>query len=180
MRGRSPTTPAIAFRTSAVAIAKVDPENRVVLPRAIIEAVPWLKAAQGRPIECVAIPGGVAVQLVEAAGVKADRASFDAALSAALTETVAAQDSWVDAARLLASAWPVTVTFPSKKQIRFHLPLELRTVGQLPESGGVIAAFAMGTLLELWSASDWFAYVRGLAARRDDLIADAVSQLVPE
>ena len=117
----------------------------MVLPRSAFETVPWLKAATSS-VECAAVPGVLGVQLVEAASLGADRTAFDAALRGVVGEPVTGNELWVDAARLLATSWPVPVSFTSET-IKFTLPEGLRTAGQLPGRGGIVVAFCVGPLL---------------------------------
>jgi hypothetical protein len=62
-------------------------------------------------------------------------------------------------------------------QVRIGIPEPIRTLGQLPSTGGTVVVFAFVEILELWTKDAWFQWVRELARERGSVIAEAIEQL---
>jgi hypothetical protein len=156
-------------------VVRVEEQNRVRVPLSVRQVVPWLGSENDFPSECVAAPGVVGVQLFSAASYEAERRLLDDALAGAL-EQVRANESWVDAARLLGATWRVRLSLESTR-ISLTLPEPLRRANELPSAGGMVAVFALGAILELCEVGTWFRHVRELGKERGQLIHSAVERL---
>lgn len=157
----------------------VDDQQRIRLPLSAADVVPWLNSPSGTVIERLAVPGRVGLQLVDLATYDEERRAFDAAISVDSAQSPNSSDSWVEAARLLASVWRVRISIQAT-QIRFGLPEEPRLAGLLPSAGERAVVFGFRTLLEVCAAKAWSDHVAALNTRRTELVAGAIDYLAPE
>ena len=146
---------------------------------AVAEVVPWLSVPAGTTIERIGVPGRVGLQLIEVATYDAQRRAFEAALEVQDAPEPHANADWVDAARLLATAWRVRVTVQAT-QIRLTLPEEPRKACFLPSHGENAIAFGFRSLLEICPAKAWAEYSRQIVQRTARIVADAVDYLTPD
>jgi len=154
-------------------VLTVDEHNRIRLPLEIRAVVPWIDVKTGH-IECVAMPGpcgGIQVAPFT------DHREVVGPFAEAIADTPpSAQDSpqkWVDVARLLATAWLVTINLEASR-ISFTLPEAARRSQQTPQSGGAVVVFGFGNILEIWDALKWHDHVRETAKRKAAAISEAL------
>jgi DNA-binding transcriptional regulator/RsmH inhibitor MraZ len=118
--------------------------------------------------------GGIQVESIEAHD-SARQALIDA-VGTEVPRTSESDRLWVDAARLLATSWEMTITIENR-QARVTLPEPAREILRLPGAGASVVVFGFGEILEIWSAVDWEEHVRGLAKAKSSLIAESIRQL---
>jgi hypothetical protein len=157
-------------------IAEVEDQNRIRLPIEIRTTVPWIKAESGT-IECVGIPGSAGgVQLEPLATHEALRNPFIEALGDAPPLSSESGKKWVEAARLLATSWRMTVSIESSR-ISITLPEPTRRAQQLPGAGGTVVVFGFGEILEIWDAVKWHDHVRAVAKTKLSAVSEAIEDL---
>jgi hypothetical protein len=82
----------------------------------------------------------------------------------------------MDIARLLATAWAMTVGFEAGR-FSIKLPEPARRMQLLPEAGGTVVVFGFGEILEMWDGSKWYEHVRATAARKSGAMSEALEDL---
>ena len=157
--------------------AKVEDQNRVRVSLAeISEVVTWISKSPGA-IECFGTPGaagGVQFQPVDA--IEKLQNPFIEAIGEHDVSASAAGENWVDAARLLASRWPTTISVESSR-VSITLPEPARRTLQLPAVGEMAVVFGFGSILEIWVAAQWYDYIRRLSKEKIALISRSVDDL---
>jgi len=154
----------------------VDEYHRVRVSSEISNFVPWIDVST-KQIECVGAPGpSGGIQLVP----RSEHLKQTEPLVQALGDTLpsgpeAAQD-WVEVARLLATAWPITLNVEASR-VSITLPEAARRAKLVPQYGGIAVIFGFGGILEIWDALDWNAHVRLTAKRKVGAIADALEDI---
>ena len=157
-------------------VLTVDEYNRVRIPLEIRTIVPWIDAKTGQ-IECVAMPGPAGgLQVVPLPDHKAEVMPLIEALAVTQPKTLESNRSWVDAARLLATAWLIQVNVEASR-VSITLPESPRRAQQVPQSGGAVVVFGFGNILEIWDALKWHDHVRVTAKRKAAAISDAIEDL---
>jgi hypothetical protein len=155
-------------------VAKVR-DNRIRLPREITEYVPWLKL-EGTQIDCVGRPGAAGgMQLVPLGVHESDVRRLTDAFEP-LPEASESGEQWVDLARLLATAWKISICIEANR-FSLTLPEPPRRALQLPQSGGTTVVFGFGEILEIWDALKWHEHVRSLAKQKGAVISQATEAL---
>jgi hypothetical protein len=158
------------FRTWVV---KVDEYNRVRVPLEIGTIVPWIDLNAGQ-IECVGMPGpSGGIQVAPLRDHRRDALSFAEAIKETAPSASESVQKWVDVARLLATAWPLTINIEASR-ISFTLPEAPRRAEQVPQSGGAVVVFGFGDILEIWDALKWHDYVRATAKRKAAVMSAAL------
>lgn len=158
-------------------IATVEAAHRVRLPRAVADIVSWLTADAGG-VEVVATPGpagGVLMQPLAAHREEVQRLTR-ALRDSPPTESEADQ-RWMNMARLLATAWAMTISFDEAERFNFKIPEPPRRMQLLPGAGGTVVVFGFGQILEIWDASRWYEHVRTTAARKSAAMSEALEDL---
>lgn len=157
--------------------AKVEDQNRVrVSLTEISEVVTWISKAPGA-IECFGMPGtagGVQFQPVEA--VENLQNPFLEAFGGHNVSASDAGEDWVDAARLLASRWPTSISVETGR-ISITLPEPARRSLQLPAVGEMAVVFGFGSILEIWIAAQWYDHVRRLSKEKMAVISRSIDDL---
>ena len=118
----------------------------------------WLLSAQ-EDFSCLAmigVRGGVAIYPTALLRTKSDLA---AALSRKPPEAAAAGSQVLDFVRYSATSWELTISVEPTRYI-FYLPEDARTLGLVPQPGEVAIVFSSGDILEVWTPTDWIAYLR--------------------
>jgi DNA-binding transcriptional regulator/RsmH inhibitor MraZ len=157
-------------------VATVDEKNRVRLPSEINVVVPWINL-NSEQIECVGTPGPWGgIQVAPLADHRRDVAPFADAVAEMPPSASDSSHKWVEVARLLATAWPVSISVEAS-QIRITLPEPARRAQQVPQAGGVVVAFGLGNILEIWEAVQWHEHVRLTAKRKAAAILEALEDL---
>ncbi len=156
---------------------RVSDQNRIRVPLDEFKAtVPWLASTTG-PVECAATPGVAGgIQLIPMASYEAASAPFIEALGGTVPSLDEAQLKWVDAARLLATSWSVSIQI-ERNRISITLPEPARRASQLPLAGDAVVVFAFGEIVELWDAVKWHHHVRALVKDRVLAISEATEDL---
>jgi DNA-binding transcriptional regulator/RsmH inhibitor MraZ len=157
--------------------AEVDDRNRIRVPSKIKNLVPWLNKMDTGGLECLATPGargGLQIEPIES-----NKALMDRFRIALKDKTAVASDSakkWVDAARLLATSWRVTLNV-EPSQLRMTVPEPIRRAQLLPGPDGRVVVFAMGEILEVWDEPKWYEHVGRIAPSKTSLISKAIEDL---
>lgn len=128
-------------------------------------------------MECFAVPATLGVRLTPADIFEADAHAFNNALSEQPDEHPAGTS--LDAARILATAWRVKISF-EQSQLRFTLPEPLRRAKQVASAGETAVVFAFKSLLEISTPDVWFSHVRSLSGTSPGIIGDAIQELTGE
>jgi hypothetical protein len=157
-------------------IGKVEKQNRIRLNKDIQDVVSWLKTGPG-PIDCIGTPGPAGgLQVEPFASHATQRSGFIATLGKTRPTSLESGERWIEAARLLASSWHITVNVESSR-VSMNLPEPTRRLLRLPEVGSMIAVFGFGEILEIWDALMWHEHVRKLAKARVSLLSDAIEEM---
>jgi len=158
-------------------VATVEAAHRVRLPRDVADVVSWLNAQTGG-VEVVATPGPAGGLLIQPLATHREHVQrlTQALRESAPTESDADQ-SWMNVARLLASAWAMTISFDEAGRFSFKLPEPPRRLRLLPGAGGTVVVFGFGPVLEIWEASKWYEHVRATAARKSAAMSEALEDL---
>jgi DNA-binding transcriptional regulator/RsmH inhibitor MraZ len=157
-------------------IGKVERQNRIRVKKDIQDVVPWLKRAPGS-IDCIGTPGPAGgLQVEPSISHETLRREFVTALGNTAPTSMESSESWVDATRLLASSWRVTVSL-ERSRVSLTLPEPTRRLLRLPEIGGMVVVFGFGEILEIWDAVAWHEHVRRLAKNKQSLIASATEEI---
>lgn len=157
-------------------VLEVDDYNRIRPDHEVSTLVSWLDLAQER-IECVGTPGSVGgVQLRPLRDHEEEVRRFREALGGTLPAAVESGRNWLDAARLLATAWRMPISV-EKTRISLTLPEPPRREGLLPQAGGRVVLFGFGEILEIWDAVHWRDHVRALAKHREAAISETIENL---
>lgn len=157
-------------------VLTVDAKNRVRLPLEIGTVVPWIDLKAAR-IECASMPGPAGgIQIVPLADHRQDVQPFAEAMTETPPSASESPERWVDVARLLATAWPLQVNVEAGR-ISITLPEPLRTAQQVPQTGGVVVVFGLGSILEIWDAQKWHEHVRATARRKAAAVSEALEDL---
>lgn len=164
------------FRTWTVT---VDGQNRVRISISEIgDVLPWLTSQSGT-IECFARPGAVGgIQFQPLEFVENLRREFADAVRGRETLESESSERWVDAARLLAIMWPATISVENSR-ISLTLPEQARRGLQLPGAGEVAIVFAVGRILEVWPAAQWYEHTRRLLTQERELLSRALDEVGP-
>jgi len=156
---------------------KVEDQNRVRVSLAeISEIVTWVAKVPGA-IDCFGVPGaagGVQFHPVEA--IETLQSAFLQALGEHNVSASEAGENWVDAARILASRWPTSISVETSR-ISITLPEPARRSRQLPEVGEMAVVFGFGPILEIWAAAQWYEHVRRLTKGKTALISRSIDDL---
>jgi DNA-binding transcriptional regulator/RsmH inhibitor MraZ len=157
-------------------VIRVDAQNRVRLPLELRDQLSWFPGELGA-IDCVGMlaPAG-GIQLEPRETHESTRRPFIEAIGAARPRSSESDEPWVDAARLLATSWEMTITIENR-QARVTLPEPARDLLRLPGAGGTVVVFGFGEILEIWHGVKWDEYVGALARTKSSTIADAVRRL---
>jgi hypothetical protein len=161
------------FRTWVVT---VDPYNRIRLPLDVCNVVSWVNIKPGN-IECVGTPapaGGV--QLVPRTEYEKDSLRLANAMGGAPPSPSESSQKWVDVARLLATAWLISLSVEGN-HISITLPEPPRRAQQLPNAGEIGLVFGFGEILEIWDAIKWHDHVRTMAKRKVAALSGALEDL---
>lgn len=156
--------------------ATVVDQNRVRLPLEVREVIHWLEG-EG-PIDCIATPGVSGGLQVEAAAVHEEmRAKFIEALANATPRAEESSRKWVEASRLLATSWRMSIRVESSR-FSITVPEPVRKAGLLPGVGGVVVAFGFGEILEIWDAREWHKHTGIIARTRRNMLSEAIEELL--
>jgi DNA-binding transcriptional regulator/RsmH inhibitor MraZ len=157
-------------------VTEVDEHNRVRIPPELRAVVSWLKEETGS-LDCFGALGPVGgIQIEPLAQYTDPVVRFRNALRDVSPRSTESGRKWVDAARLLATSWKMTVTV-EKNQMRITIPEPVRRARQLPGEGGVVAVFGFGEIVEIWEASRWHDYVRTIARNRLSVVESAIEDI---
>lgn len=168
--------PSIADDPFRTWIVTVDQYNRIRLPLHVGEIVRWVDVKGGK-IECIGTPGPWGgVQLVPLKEHEDEARRLTKALGSALPSGSESPQRWVDVARFLATAWPITVNVEASR-LSITLPEPPRRAQQLPEAGGIGLIFGFGEILEIWDAIRWHEHVRTTAKRKVAALSEAIEDL---
>jgi hypothetical protein len=159
-----------------LSINTVEKQNRLRLNKDIQDFVSWLKTVPG-PIDCIGTPGATGGLLVEPfASHEALRSGFIKTLANTPPKSLESGERWIDAARLLASSWRITVSVETSR-VSMNLPEPTRRLLRLPEVGGTVVVFGFGEILEVWDAVTWHEHVRGLAKAKGSVVSEAIEDM---
>jgi hypothetical protein len=162
--------------TLRIWVVEVDDAHRIRVDRDIYGMVSWLTPGP-EPIECTGMPGPMGgLQVEPLAAHEDDLRRFRAALGASLPAARESGQGWMDVARLLATAWRMTVN-REPSRISVTLPEPARQSLLVPQAGGTAVVFGCGAVLEIWDAADWHAHGRATAARRAAAMSKALEDL---
>ncbi len=154
----------------------VDDYNRIRLPLNVSSVVRWIDLKSGN-IECAGVVGPWGgVQLVPLTSHRDDVRRLVEAIGDAPPGAWESAHKWVNAARFLATAWPISINVESSR-ISITLPEASRRAQQLPQPGGTVVVFGFGDILEIWEALKWHDHVRETAQRKASAISDALDEL---
>jgi DNA-binding transcriptional regulator/RsmH inhibitor MraZ len=138
--------------------------------------VRWLGVEIGA-LECVATPASPGGLLIEPAEeYNTLRNEFIEALGTTVPEPLDAGEQWVNAARLLATAWRMTVNVEAK-HISVTVPEPARHALQLKATDASVVVFGFGGILEIWEASKWHEHVHSFARERRTVVIRAIEDL---
>lgn len=162
--------------TLRIWVVEVDDAHRVRVDRDIYGVVSWL-APGAEPIECAGMPGPAGgLQVEPLAAYEDDLRRFREALSESPPTARESGRAWMDVARLLATAWRMTVNLEPSR-ISVTLPEPARRSLLVPQAGGTAVVFGCGEVLEIWDVAKWHAHGHVTAARRTAAISKAVEDL---
>lgn len=157
-------------------VVTVDDYHRVRLPIDVRTIVPWIPDKAGT-MECVALPGAAGgLQIVPLQVYENDSRRFTEALGDRAARADEAQLPWVAAARLLASAWRLSMSIEAGR-ISITLSEPVRRAEQVPISGRPVVVFGFGHILEIWDAVKWHDHVRAIARGKPSVLLEATEDL---
>jgi len=157
--------------------SEVDGRNRIRVPLKVKSSVPWLKKLETGSLECLATPGAKGgVQIEPIAAHDTLISQFTIALKGKAASATDSTKKWVDAARLLATSWMVTLNIEAN-QIRMTVPEPIRRAGLLPGAEGRVVVFVMGEIVEVWDEPRWYEHAGRIARQRTLLISKAIEDL---
>jgi DNA-binding transcriptional regulator/RsmH inhibitor MraZ len=160
----------------AVWPVEVEDQNRIRLSLQIQAIVPWLKSESNR-VDCIASPGPAGgVQLEPVSIYEKLRQPFNEGLRNEAPHGSESSRKWVDAARLLASSWQMSISIESGR-LSLTLPEPIRRAGLLPGVDGFVVVFGFGDILEIWEVTKWYEHVRALAKTRQSVVSEAIEAL---
>jgi len=156
-------------------VVEVDDYNRIRLPLNVRAIVRWIEL-KGKQ-ECIGIPGSRGG--IQVAPLTEHQEHVRRLAEAIADKPPSASESprdWVEVARLLATAWPVTVHVEATR-ISITLPEPPRRAQQVPPAGGIVVVFGFGDILEIWDAVKWHDHIRGPARRKAAALSEALEAL---
>lgn len=166
------------FAVSSAKVQKQRNRTYVYLPTAVVRIVPWIAGREDFPIACHLWRGAAGGIQVDASLSQAQTAARDY-LQQRPPHARHASSQWMHLVRFMAGAWSSKITAPS--QPKLEIPAEVEQSGLL--SFDELVVFAAGSVLELWSRSDWNAYLTaapGIDAVRRGLEQTPFTALVRE
>ncbi|MCA1560363.1 MAG: hypothetical protein LC804_08895 [Acidobacteria bacterium] len=87
-----------------------------------------------------------------------------------------ADQKWMDASRLVATVWGLTIRLEASR-FSITVPEPPRRAQLLPQSGGTVVVFGFGEILGIWDAAKWHEYIRAVARRKTAAISEALEDI---
>ena len=137
--------------------SKIDPaQHRILVPKDITLAVPWLRNRTKSWTECRARPS-LAVPAIEilspVSSQRLDTVRYSRFFTADPVQADASEP-YMQLLRREANLWPVKIEAVGETR-RLYVPDDLSKIGFLPAKGVVVVLFCFGNILELWTCDDW-------------------------
>lgn len=175
-RGRNTLEPTGQPAPFSTWVLTVDDYNRLRLPADVELVVPWLGRGRDR-VQGVASAGPAGGMRVAPQGSLESRVRpIEAALRAKGPQPHEPGSAWIAVARYAAMSWPLSVHVESSR-FTLTLPEKARKLRLVPGKKETAVVFAVGAILEIWTAEDWLIHIRSSARLLDELYEAALEEL---